>query len=271
MLEGRFVEDPADLHVALRAELLGVGSRLSQPDERSQGVSVDVRSEPLEDHAFLTLGRDLGTPMPETDPAVQPYVEQEVILNLVTEYAPTDDVSLQPFAANYLTLHTESSARKRAEQPRFIVLMCVEPGDEGANAQTVIVPMHDVAERLSREQLELLCRTRYARPGSDGTLARRDGDCVVFSFRDFAAQELAWTCSDESADANHVNGAIRALLAAMYAPELALGVRWQRGMIVSIDNARIFHGRTAGNGASSGRPRHLKRLRILAEDGDAPG
>jgi alpha-ketoglutarate-dependent taurine dioxygenase len=62
-----------------------------------------------------------------------------------------------------------------------------------------------------------------------------------------------------------VDGALRDLLASMYAPGAASGVHWARGMVVIIDNTCFFHGRTAGRAAASSRRRHLSRLRILAD------
>ncbi|WP_437913608.1 TauD/TfdA family dioxygenase [Sorangium sp. So ce302] len=229
-----------------------------------RGLVAVQLDEPLSNDRFTTLGSLLGTASPETDPAVLPYVERGVILNLVAEHGRTEDVSLQPFATNPLTLHSEGSGRRAEEQPRYIVLMCRDPGDEGTAAQTVLVPMAAVAEGLSPDALATLEQTRYRRSPDGPWIARRVDGRWVFSFRDFLSQPLEWTHAGHAPSADAINGALRDLLASMYAPGAAIRVHWTRGKLVIIDNTFFFHGRTAGRSAGSSRRRHLQRLRILA-------
>lgn len=290
---GVFVERPVDVHVGRRADLLAADSALPPPAVRGlalraarfpddgadallrelgeRGLAVAQLDEPLDNGRFAALGSLLGTAMPETDPAVQPYVDDAVILNLVTEHEATEDVSLQPFAANFLTLHSEGSGRPVAEQPRFIVLMCCQPG-ASQGARTVLVPMAPVASALAPDQRTVLARTRYRRSDHGPHICRVVDDRPVFSFRDFASQALDWIYAgpcQAATDSVDVNGAIRALLAQMYAPGVAAGLVWRRGMLVIIDNTFFFHGRTASMSATHGR--HLKRLRILAQPPTARG
>ncbi|MBI0298321.1 TauD/TfdA family dioxygenase [Streptomyces sp. PRKS01-29] len=282
---GTFLAGAADPHSTPRERLLGNGVPLSEvtgrprpdltagpPDALHQEVSEQLwrhglaavqLDEPLPNDRFTALGAFLGTAMPERDPAVAPYVEQEVILNLRSEHARTDDVSLQPFAVNHLSLHTESSGAPVDTQPRYIVLMCLAPGDAEQGARTVLVPMREVARRLAPETLAVLSRTRYRdRPGVP-PIARRVGDRWVFSFRDFLADELQWSYEGPEEDATAVGDALRELLAAMYAPEHAQGLQWRRGLLVVIDNTYFFHGRTSGSATPEARRRHLKRLRVV--------
>lgn len=284
LVEGAFAERPDDLHVQGRSDMLARGYALPPPpvpvlsaraggfpqagadalldNLRRRGLAVLHMDEPLTDDRFLAFGSLLGSPQPETDPAVQQYVSHGVVLNLVSEYGVTSDVNLQPFAANFLALHSEGSGRPAARQPRFIVLMCCEPGSP-TMARTVLVPMARVAGRLAAEHRDALARTRYRRNQAGPWICRESAGRPVFSFRDFAADTLEWVHEDGLSPGD-VNAAIRALLAAMYAPGLASGVRWAPGMLVVIDNTRFFHGRTAGRAAAAGARRHLKRLRILA-------
>lgn len=233
---------------------------------RDQGLVVVQLDEPLTRARFLALGASLGEMMPETDPAVLPYVEHRMILNLVSDGGRTSDVARQPFSTNALTLHSEGSGRGAVEQPRFIVLMCCDPGDAAALAQTVLVPMTSVARRLTAAQLATLAQTRYRTGRVVPALVREVDSRRVFSFRDFSAQALEWTYTSDDGTDDDVNGAIRALLAAMYASEGASGLHWRRGTLVVIDNTFWFHGRTAGAATRAEAPRHLRRLRIRARD-----
>ncbi|MFD9389290.1 TauD/TfdA family dioxygenase [Streptomyces sp. NPDC060000] len=284
MTHGSFRASPSDPHVAAREVLLGGGTRLPGPDvshtqdhgpaesdtlhrEVSEqlwhrGLAAVQLDAPLAHDRFLALGDYLGTAIPETDPAVLHYVEDGIVLNLRSEHAPTADMSLQPFARNPLSLHSESSGTALAKQPRYIVLMCVDPGDDAEHAVTVLVPMQEVARRLAPRTLELLSHTRYRDRPEVPPIARRVDGHWVLSFRDFLGQELQWTHSGDDTDAESVNAALRELLTAMYEPEQAAGVRWRRGLLVVIDNTYYLHGRTAGPVAPPRRQRHLKRLRI---------
>lgn len=280
---GSFRASPSDPHLAPRERLLGNATPLHGPtaaplreqeaDTRGlhqevteqlwrQGLAVVQLDQPLSPGRFRTLGDGLGTATPETDPAVQPFVQDGVILNLRSRHAPTAEVSLQPFARNSLSLHSESSGAEVSRQPRYIVLMCVNPGDETPHARTVLVPMREVARRLSPGTLELLSRTRYRDSPAAPPIARHVDGRWVFSFRDFLDQELRWTHDRPDTDPEAVNAALRELLTAMYAPEDALAVRWRRGLLVVIDNTYYFHGRTAGAAAPPRQQRHLQRLRI---------
>lgn len=290
MAEGTFRERGADSHVGDRRELLAgsadtpvvAATIIRQAGQAGDGVfasmTADLMAElarsgyavvqldrPLSHDSFLALGSLLGSPTPETDPAVQRYVQDAVVLNLVSEHDRTGDVNLQPFATNFLAVHSESSGRPAAAQPRYIVLMCCEPGTATA-ARTVLIPMAAVAAALTAAQREVLMGTRYRRNLDGPSILREQDGAPIFSFRDFMDDPLEWVWAGEPGEpaADAVNGAIRALLAAMYRPGVASAVRWRSGMIVVIDNTRYFHGRTAGAAAAAGQPRHLKRMRVAA-------
>jgi len=218
MLTGTFVETPSDIHVARRRLLLAsdraiegapqvCSSDVSSLPAQLRGVLGEVLrasgalcvqlDEPLPPARFAELGRMLGTPLPETDPAVQRYVDDAIILNLLSEHRDTEDVSLQPFATNALTLHSESSGRPTAEQPRYIVLSCREPGLAAASAQTVLVPMQRVEQQLGSDVLLTLSQTRYQSSRALPTIVRNCTGRSVFSFRDFLGQPLEWTCIEK--------------------------------------------------------------------------
>jgi alpha-ketoglutarate-dependent taurine dioxygenase len=287
-LTGEFLEQPDDPHVQLRKQLLDraegrlpsapvtAGSADDLIQQGAAGVEAVISAgqcgfqltEPMSDKQFQKFGEQLGPLQPERDPTVQPFVANGVILNLVTAHDQTADVHLQPFATNSLSLHSEGSGRPLADQPRYIVLMCCQPGTADT-AQTVLVPMSAVADRLDPETQAVLSQTRY-RDNPDGPSILRSvvdphtaESRLVFSFRDFGAAPLAWHYTGDLPRGVDVNAAIRALLAAMYTPEGASAVQWRRGMLAVIDNTRFFHGRTAGHVQTVRR--HLKRLRVLTQ------
>ncbi|MFJ3837454.1 TauD/TfdA family dioxygenase [Streptomyces sp. NPDC054904] len=281
MLEGCFTEDSSDVHCRLREQLLSPEKKLAAPkigfaaetagfpdgitdrlgrDLLQHGLGIVHLDVPLTNEAFQELGSTLGTAIPETAPAVQPYVENGFVLNLRADAGKTPDVDLQPFAVNPLSLHSEGSGRAVTEQPRHIVLMCLEPGD--ASASTLLVPMSEVAAGLTDEDLRLLSSTRYAEaPGVPPVVRVHEGH-TTFSFRDFQQEPLRWVCTAPGATESAVNGALGLLLARMYDARNASAVSWSRGLLVVIDNTRFFHGRAAGLPRAAARTRHLKRLRI---------
>ncbi|MEU6173848.1 TauD/TfdA family dioxygenase [Streptantibioticus parmotrematis] len=287
-MRGTFVERDRDPHVALREALLNSGRRLPPPREpvvrvaaadlvtetprqlQAHGLFLGALDTLPEDEDFILLGTSLGELIPETDPAVQVHVSRDVLLNLVSVHAETDDVSLQPFATGPLTLHSEGSGRPVAGQPRYIVLMCCDPGAPAARAdgrepvpgQTVLIPMAAVHEALTPAHRDILRATRYRTGQAVPTVLREVDGRPVFSFRDFGSSALEWESDAAGVTESDVDDAFRALLAAMYAPERAGAVHWARGTLAAIDNTYFFHGRTSGATQQPGSRRHLKRLRI---------
>lgn len=284
MLHGSFLEAPTDEHVRRREslvasravhppprigvrtatarELPGRADTLLGPDLRESGLAVVKVDQPLTNEQFRAVGAVLGEAIPESDPTVLPHVEDGTILNLIPEYAQTDDAGRAPFARNFLSLHTESSGRAVAEQPRYIVLMCLSPGDQVTAAQTVLVPMDEVASQLTPRQAAIIANTRYRHNESAPMILRTVGGRAVFSFRDFLSQPLHWTHTGTESDPEQVNEALRTLLVGMYSGDAVVGVHWTPGLLVVLDNTFYFHGRTAASTGDAVRNRHLKRLRI---------
>ncbi|WP_229402118.1 TauD/TfdA family dioxygenase [Micromonospora okii] len=288
---GSFLEHPHDRHVPMRAALLG-GRGLPPPELAPEpvpaGCPVDRVEEvlrrqltahglglvdlgaPLTSADLLELGHRLGDVMPETDPAVLPNVEDGRILHLVSAEGDTADTTRQPFATSALSLHTEGSGRPTGDQPRYIVLMCLHPGDDENAAQTVLVPFAGVDERLRPTEREILAHVRYDRPGVPPVRRQVDGRSI-FSFRDFQADTLRWVCETDRFAAVEVRDALAALLAAMYEGGAARGLQWHPGLLAVLDNTYAFHGRSAAPFHGSTRHRHLKRLRITHRSGEMAG
>lgn len=280
---GQYREEASDSHCLLRDALLDSGTHLPgvpadvgfTPEEpwpswsdrmakevTANGLAVVRMLEPLPDEEFLALGKALGSAMPELDPATRAHTDRQVILNLRSQEGYTDDVTRQPFAANPLSLHSEGSGRALTDQPRYIVLMCVEPGQDKEAPRTVLVPMVRVTAQLSPDDRRLLAATSYRNGQAVPPIARPEAGSDVYSFRDYQGEPLDWVCTFGDATVAEVNGALGRLLTAMYAFDGASAVNWTRGLLVVIDNTRFFHGRTAGAVRPSARPRHLRRLRI---------
>jgi alpha-ketoglutarate-dependent taurine dioxygenase len=187
-----------------------------------------------------------------------------VILNLVQKEAETTDIDIQPFAENYLTLHTESSTKTITEQPRYIVLMCIEAPGLNSGGQTIVVPMSRIYEKLNKDHIDILSKTRYREHlESPPFFYWREGR-PLFSFRDFGNQALDWCFEDTSQEITEriVNDTIRSLLEAMYEPVDPFGIHWSYGMLIILDNTFYFHGKTFGQIVHHQPLRRLKRLRI---------
>ncbi|MFF2393285.1 TauD/TfdA family dioxygenase [Nocardia sp. NPDC058114] len=278
---GTFREESTHPHVALRRLRLGhdhgypfpsTPAHLSSSDPDaigrrtraqlvSQGVALVALDRPMTTSEFIAFGALLGVAQPERSSAVQPYVDEGVILNLVAGRPATSDPDMQPFAANWLSIHTESSRVPAGDQPRFIALLCVAAGLSG-QASTVLVPMHAVFEALSETDRAILAETRYADSQGSPTFLREERGRPVFSVRDFQGTPLRWEyCGSAATTPAAVNSALTKLFAAMYDCD-CFGVTWRPGLLVVFDNAEYFHGRTAGGRADDRSPRHLRRLRL---------
>jgi alpha-ketoglutarate-dependent taurine dioxygenase len=283
-----FCEQSTDAHVAARPRVLQAQSWFPAPPgitefdilvadliERldlihqrieTSGLAYVRTERRLTNDEFLELGRRLGRLIPEHAEAVQPFVENEYILNLVIQKPATSDADVQPFAENPITLHTESSLRCLADQPRYLVFACVAAPEPGYGGQTILVPMSSVLQRLSeRDRLVLRC-TRLGLDDTRAPILHVRDDRDAFSFRDFGDTPMTLRCAAAAHEVSDgdVRSAIAALLAALYQPAAIGGVHWKENLIVVLDNARFFHGRLYGRGGPQATRRHLKRLRIRA-------
>ncbi|MEV0266920.1 TauD/TfdA family dioxygenase [Streptomyces sp. NPDC050617] len=228
------------------------------PAASADGVAAVRLDSPLRPEEFLTLGEALGDPVFETAPAVRQRVTAGRILNLVTDTPDTPDIDQQPFAAGWLLVHSESSARPLTRQPRYLLFQCLFAAASPADAQTIVIPFDRVADRLDPADLTTLTRLRYR--GARHPLARVEEGRTVFSFRDPGPHPLVLD-ADPGVTAQEVRAAVTALCAAVHHTETVSAVPWQPGLLVLLDNHRAFHGRTRSSTQATGR--HLQRLRIV--------
>lgn len=224
------------------------------------GVIIHLSDQLLSSQELLAFASKLGKPIPETVPAVQKYVEYDSVLNLRREHGLEDNVDVQPFATNAITLHTEGSRNPVERQPRLLVFQCRETAAAGQGGQTVLVRMDDVFRHLSESSAKILSRTKYVSPPGSPAIIREVSGRPTFSFRDFKVDPLEWTYEGHEADgAESVNHAISEALVAMYRVPWT-GVHWHTRALVILSNFHFFHGRTA---IVSQTERHLQRVRLL--------
>jgi alpha-ketoglutarate-dependent taurine dioxygenase len=226
----------------------------------AEGVATVVLDKALEGAEFLSFGKEWGTPINEHASLLQPFVEAGCILNLFAHWKGTQDPDRQPLATAPILLHSESSRRPLAEQPRYLLFSCLAQAETDEGAQTAVVRMQDVFERLSEQSRETLARLRL---GADlPAVLRHERERAVFSFRDFGAEPTIWA-SDASVDARDAEAALVDLLRCLYSRDLLRALTWQRHTLVALDNHRVFHGRTAVRMPRvAGRGRWIQRLRI---------
>lgn len=224
-----------------------------------------VRTErALTNQELISIARWLGRPIPEHAPAVQPFVEDEFVLNLVMSRSETPDVDLQPFAENPITLHTESSLRSLEEQPRYLIFSCLTAPEPGYGGQTIVVPMPEVHDRLTDRERQILGRTSWASSEDSPPILFESEGRPTFSFRDLdrAPVDLRCAIPVEDVSDEDVRSSIAGLLAALYRPEAVRGIHWEADTLVILDNRRFFHGRLFGRGGPGAARRHLRRLRV---------
>ncbi|MDG4829591.1 TauD/TfdA family dioxygenase [Solwaraspora sp. WMMD1047] len=226
---------------------------------RQYGLGLVRFEQALDPADFVDLGRRLGELMVENDPAVQPFVEDGVVLHLRQETL-SGRVEHAPFEPRELLLHTEGSRRPAGRQPRFIALYCVDPGDD-PGSQTVLVPFSAVLGRLADQTLAVLRETREARVDGTPTILVPWQETERFSFRDLGDEAYLW---ESPFPQERTERALLDLLTACYDSGQSYGSHWSERDLMVIDNTRWFHGRTWSRapGGAAARPRHLMRLRI---------
>jgi alpha-ketoglutarate-dependent taurine dioxygenase len=290
-MEGSFLERPDDVHVALRQRVLrsdawyppppgldsppvvvvdpsGIADSLSSglAERGSANLQLDRQ---LTNAELIGVAAELGTLQAQRDSRLEPWMEDDVILNLRADNAEIQERDWRLlFAENYVMLHTELANRPLAIQPQYLLFQCVEPPVRDTGGQTVLVAMDDVRRRLTDRQADVLAVTRHADyPDSPPILSHETGQWV-FTYKDAEAEPVPWSYTGPQADVTpeEVEGALRALLQAMYDPSLVFGLHWEKAAIGAFDNHRFFHGRTAVRHQTEGNPRHLRQIKVFAAD-----
>ncbi|NOQ71177.1 MAG: hypothetical protein GQ574_04185 [Crocinitomix sp.] len=232
---------------------------------KENGLLIIQLDKLLSSDTLLNVCSELGTPIAEnpTDEVLVPYIEKEVILNVISNNTNGNSAS-QPFTKRHLNLHTECSRRKVVDQPRYLAFMCCDEG-ELSSAQTVLVPMKEVFDKLSEKDKKILKNVRYSSDLQTPPFLRTDRENRnIFSIRDFYPDPMYWSFDDENHayTAADIHESIKILLSHMYSVENTSGITWKNGMLVIVDNTIFFHGKSASDQIDIEKTRHLKRLRI---------
>jgi alpha-ketoglutarate-dependent taurine dioxygenase len=226
------------------------------------GIAAVTLKRPLLSEALVALAGRFGSAIPEHASEVQDFVEHEVLLNLRPVFQHTAAVERQPFASNFIALHTEGSLLPQVRRPTFLLFQCCEVDLETTGGYTVIVSIADVLARVSDSVKQVLTRTCYRGRAVDGAILRVEGDEQRLAFRDFMQTPLAWTfwsLENSGLDSVAVNSALRELHEAIYSSML-YHIPYAPGTVFLLDNRRFLHGRTRILVPESRR--HLQRVRI---------
>jgi alpha-ketoglutarate-dependent taurine dioxygenase len=263
-------DEPAGVRIDVDAGRPRVHRRMAAELLDEFGVAVLQFDRALSSCELVEFANFFGDPLPQPNPRTAPWVEDRVILDLRADFSETDDLEWRLlFAENYVMAHTEMAAKPLSKQPRWIVLQCVEPPLPDAGGQTVLVAGVRVHGRLDVRTLRTLAGTRQLGEWNVPPILRRRAGIPAFSFRDpGGTAPIRWRFREpggpdgprvELAD---VDGALRALLKALYEPQGLAGIRWTQHAVAIFDNTRFFHARTFVR-RHIGPARHLRRIRIL--------
>jgi alpha-ketoglutarate-dependent taurine dioxygenase len=284
-VRGVFAEQRSDRHVAMRqlvlrrqewypapgtrpaeassVDLAGVFALLSLP-LTSCGVAAVQLDRTLGNADLVALSGLFGQPQEQLDDRLADHVEDRVILNLRADLPETSDRTWRLlFAENYVMAHTELAFRLVSSQVRYLLFQCVIAPARDRGGQTLLFPMEDVRAQLTDREASILRATRPAEftdpPPFLSTYLDRD----VFAFKDAEGDALPWRYDGDDAEADEVNGALAALLTAIYQPQIVRGVEWREHLLVAFDNTRFLHGRTFCRRPAEGTGRHLREVRVF--------
>lgn len=224
-------------------------------------VRVRITGE-LTTEQFVTFARALGRPQPEVAASVAPYVEANVVLNLIAAHR-TASTDLQPFSEQSIRLHTERSGARPDDQPRYLAFYCVHSPSRLSGGQTLLLPMQRLIAALSADARAVLRTTTYVETDGAPPILRSIGRREVLAFRDFGPDPLRWRAAGHHLE-EEVNSRLRELTLAMYRRTPVYGITWAPGDLVVIDNTFFVHGRNRAVVPAGANPRHLRRIRIAA-------
>jgi len=253
--------DEPDFLVPVEASVQGLGdSGWREVLDRYGAVKITLDRSMLPAE-FIAFGQGLGSLIPERAPAVQPFVQDGMILNLRTDLPETQDVDLQPFAENFITLHTEGSLSALDVQPRYLVFLCLSAPQPGGGGQTLVRPVRPLVDELPANVIDTLVHTTLA--GTAGVpVFRWEGERLVLCFRDRGDTTIDWISTGDDPDT--VNSALGLLLRAIYELPGLSGIHWMPASLVILDNTAVMHGRSQVRPGGGEDRRHIQRLRVRA-------
>jgi hypothetical protein len=233
----------------------------------SHGVATVQLDRILTNDEFISLAGLLGVPQLQEDARLQPWVEDQVILNVRADRLETEDLEWELlFAENYVMLHTELAGRMVESQVRHLLFQCVGAPPVDRGGQTLLVSMDTIRKAITDRQAAILTATRHTGYSDPPSFLSRIESRDVFAFKDAEGDSIPWRYNggDDTVTGEEVQGSIAALLAAMYDPSTVTGISWTPHMLAAFDNRRFFHGRALSPREPDRPRRHLREVRVFS-------
>ncbi|SME99832.1 Taurine catabolism dioxygenase TauD, TfdA family [Pseudobacteriovorax antillogorgiicola] len=221
-----------------------------------QGVLLLNLDKPPSTHELIEFAQEWGSPIEELNPRVKDHVSQRYVLNIRNSLSSTKDFNLQPFSGDFITLHTESSASPDSLKPNYLMLYCKDSCSNNS-AYTLLRPVLDVLKNLSEATRGILSQLQYDYPGTSCIL-----EGTHLAFRDFYLQSMPWRyLGKDIRNPEIINQAIEELVFNMYRQD-PFYLKWQKNLLLVIDNRRWMHGRTVLARSDKTNTRHLMRIKM---------
>lgn len=233
------------------------------------GIAVINCNKHLETREFIDIAEFFGLPMVEFCPKIQTFVQDQVVLNINTVYDTTKCIEHQPFASNFISMHTENSLSPPEKRSSLLLFQCIDPPLPGSGGHTVLISINNLIKKLSLKTRNILEKTCYKGRELNDPILEVINNSYHLKFRDFMYEPLEWVYWSSSKIPNdlnigmNINNAIENLLCSIYKSSFNR-VDWRKGTIVLIDNTKFMHGRTAQSALKNSN-RHLQRIRILTK------
>lgn len=205
--------------------------------------------------ALLTVARRLGQPV-----GYRPEHGGRIVQNLVP-VADDADTQTSTSSRSNLMFHTETAFHPF--RPRYLLLLCLR-GDPSAT--TTLASVHDLVDRLSLDELDVMSQPRFRTAVDASFLAGRRNVLgrarpLLTGSRDeptFVFDADLTTATDAEA------GAVLTRLLELI-DEVTTGVVLEAGDLLVVDNNVAIHGRSPFTARFDGTDRWLQRAFVVSD------